>query len=136
MNSPSNGNRYKKVLLIDDDKVDTFISDKIIRAVSLAADVITKNSAEEGLNYLKSLADTPDELPEIIFLDLEMPGMNGFDFLNEFAKVNDSIKARCKIIILTGSFNSNSSALNDVRKNSVAKKILTKPLTIDMLNEI
>ena len=136
MNTPIEVKRYKKVLLIDDDEVDIFISNKIIKATSLAEEVITKSSAEEGLNLLNSLKNTPADLPDIIFLDLGMPAMDGLEFLNEFRKLVDEVKTKCKIVVLTNSFDLNSTMISEVKKNVFVKKIIMKPLTIKALEEI
>jgi len=136
MNSTTRVNRFKKILLIDDDEVDIFISNKIIRSTSLADEVISKRSAEEGLNFLKSLSETPDELPDIIFLDLGMPMMDGYDFLNEFDTLEYAVKSKCRIVLLTNAIDPGNTMTNRIRKNPAISGILGKPLTAEALEKI
>jgi CheY-like chemotaxis protein len=128
--------RYKKVLLIDDDKVDNFISERIIKLASLAEIIVSKSSADDGLAYLKKLTSTPDQLPDIIFLDLGMPAMDGFDFLDEYKKLPDVILAHCKIVVLTNSLEPVPGRAKYAHNHPLVKQFLNKPLTIEALEKI
>jgi CheY-like chemotaxis protein len=126
--------KYNVVMLVDDDEIDNFVTKKMIDDSHFAKKLIIKLSSEEALNYLKKEQNNPDELPDLIFLDILMPVMDGFAFLDEFDKFNDTIKKKCKIILLSTS--ESFKDLNRANKNKYVSKFLTKPLIEAALNAI
>jgi CheY-like chemotaxis protein len=125
--------KYRTALLIDDDADSNFVNSWIVRK-EFAEEVIVKQSAEEALNYLKSKSRYFEELPDVIFLDIRMPLMDGFDFLEEFNKLPDVVKSKCKIIMLSSSFDK-----NDYHKaigNQYVYRYLNKPLSVEALADI
>jgi len=125
--------RFKKVLLIDDNEIDNFINERMISASNFSAEVIVKNSTDESLMYLQSLSDVND-FPEVIFLDLNMPGTDGFSFLSEFANLNEGLKSNCKIIVLSSSISPED--INKASTNKFVYKYVNKPLNEKYLNAI
>lgn len=126
--------RFETVLLIDDDDIDNFINEKIITSALFANGVIVKNSAQAGLDFLK---ENINNLPEFIFLDLNVKGMNGFDFLVEFDKLvieNPIYKDRCKILVLSSSIS--EEEIHKASINPYVVKYLNKPLTENYLDAI
>ncbi len=116
--------KYKCVLLIDDNEIDNFAHNKIIGNHHFAKEILVASSAREGLDILK--ARSKEELPEIIFLDIMMPMMDGFQFLEEFEKLDKSIHAKSKVIMLSTS--ESFKDLNRANKNPFVYKFLNKPL--------
>src|SRR5689334_7914081 len=93
--------RYKSVLLIDDNELDILVNNKIIENAGFAEGTASFNSAQDALNMFKSTE--VNALPDLIFLDIMMPVMDGFAFLDEFAKLSQEVKKKCKIIMLSTS---------------------------------
>lgn len=125
--------RYDSVLLIDDNDIDNFINQRIITSFYFANTVIVKNSALGALEYLKKFTDN---LPNIIFLDLNMPIMDGFGFLEEFHKLvaADEKYLQCKIIVLSSSMSPDD--INKASINPYVHKYINKPLTESYLEAI
>ena len=122
------------VLLVDDNDTDNFISKRIIEITKFAEKVIVKNSGKSALEYLESVQNNEAELPDVIFLDINMPIVDGFVFLFEFETFPDNIKQKCKIIILSSSNNKRDIA--KIVDNEYVIKFITKPLTEKALQEI
>ena len=122
------------VMLVDDNDTDNFISKRIIEITNFADDVIVKNSGKSALDYLEEHRETPETLPEIIFLDINMPIVDGFVFLYEYEKFNNEIKDKCRVIILSSS--DNKRDIDKIVNNDYVIKFVTKPLTEKTLEEI
>ena len=124
--------KLKKVLLIDDDDTVNFISKKLIEKSGLANEIVARNSVLEALDVLKSEAKA-GTLPELIFVDINMPEMDGWGFIENFSKIDSAITAT-KIILLTSLIN---PADIERSQNIVAISAMKeKPVTIDMLDQI
>jgi CheY-like chemotaxis protein len=120
-------------MLIDDNEDDNFFHERVIRKSSYADIILVKQSALDALNYLKKdLLES--EYPDLIFLDINMPAMNGWEFLEEFNQLTKVSQRNPIIIMLTTSDNP------DDKENANTYKIVsdfkTKPLTKDMLDSI
>jgi len=119
--------RYMKALLIDDNEIDNFINKKLLLKTRFASDIVEKKSASSALEYLKTTVSEPDNIPDVIFLDIMMPVMDGFDFLDEYDLLPDSIKNHSRIIMLSST--ESFKDLNRANSNKYVYKFLNKPLT-------
>jgi CheY-like chemotaxis protein len=124
---------YHRVLLIDDSSLDIFVNSRIIKKNNFATVIHSNNSAEEGIEFLKSI-QAACEAPVFIFLDLMMPTMDGFGFLSEFEKLNDLIKDNCRIVVLSSSVNPTDIDL--VNNNKYVVKFVSKPLSTEALSSL
>ena len=95
--------KFERVLLIDDNDIDNFINERMITTNHFSKSVVVKNSAESALQYLRELPSDINALPQVIFLDLNMPVMDGFGFLAEYEKLSETIRKNCKVIVLSSS---------------------------------
>ena len=122
------------VMLVDDNDTDNFISRRIIEITKFANDVVIKNSGKSALEYLEDNKSSNDKLPNLIFLDINMPIVDGFVFLYEFEKFDYLIKDKCKVIILSSS--DNKRDIDKIVNNDHVIKFITKPLTEVALEEV
>jgi CheY-like chemotaxis protein len=131
MNSSSSAKRVNMVMLVDDNETDNFIHKRVIELTGFTDHIITKDTGRTALDYLHLNKDNAENLPDIIFLDLNMPILDGFGFLNEFQKFPEEVKNKCKVMVLTSSNNKND--FDHVQKFSFVKNYFTKPLTEEYL---
>ena len=126
--------KYNLVLLIDDNEIDNFVAKKVIEKSGFAEKVITVQSAKNALEYLNTENSSKDELPDIIFLDIGMPEMDGFEFLEEYEKLNKIVVNNCKVLVLSSSLDIDD--YNRANRNKLVRKFLNKPLSKKSLMEI
>lgn len=119
------------ILLIDDNPDDNFIHERAIRKVDANSIVITKESGEEALTYLTSLSSCHADL---ILLDINMPEMNGWEFLEHYSKLDKALQCQSIIIMLTTSDNADDVARSKTLSN--VKGFITKPLTKEKMASI
>lgn len=129
---------YRNVMLIDDSEIDNFINQKMIEGCNFAENVYVHTSSKSALEFLKNFDRNgvfPKELiPNIIFLDINMPIMDGFQFAEEFQKFGTELKEAIKIVFLTTSLNPQDQ--EKALKTPSVLKYINKPLTRDHLNAI
>ena len=126
--------KFKKVLLIDDNDIDNFINERMITTSNFSEKVIVKNSAEGALEYLRNASADPGELPEVIFLDLNMPVMDGFGFLEEYDKLSEPVKKHCHVVVLSSSISAED--INRASTNPYVTRYVNKPLGEKYLDAI
>lgn len=134
MKAKNNTFKYKSVMLIDDNEIDNFINERMITSSGFAEKVVVKNSADNAMLFLKEREQDINALPEIIFLDLNMPGKDGFVFLNEFESLSDLAKQKCKIVVLSSSISPED--INKASTNPYVIKYVNKPLSEKYLEAI
>jgi two-component system chemotaxis response regulator CheY len=122
----------RKVLFIDDDEIHNFILSNFLEQIPEVQAKIMDDS-QEALAWLKEqAAHAPDKLPSLLFLDLNMPGMDGFEFL---AAMQEQLAAAHipNVLILTSSVNSRDWA--QARSYACVQDLMIKPLTLEKLQQ-
>lgn len=116
--------------VIDDNDVDLFVQKRFMEINHFAHEIVTFNSAGRALEAIQSLPDAP---PEVIFLDLNMPAISGFDFLEQLNS-QGSVSHDLKVVILTS-----SNSQTDYERALTYKHVvgfISKPLTVQWLKEV
>ncbi len=136
--SNTNESNFYAVMLIDDNEIDNLINQKMIEAASITKYIYTHTGARSAIEFLKNIEKlegvTDQILPDVIFLDIDMPLMDGFQFLDEFEKLREVTKNKCKIVMLTSSINPQD--VNKSKEYTYVKKYINKPLSQENLEKL
>jgi len=120
----------ERILLIDDNKIDNFFHERVIKKYDPNIKITALPTAYEALDFIQSVA----EKPNIIFLDINMPGMSGWEFLDEYKKLSQEYPVVMIVIMLTTSENPDDQAR--ALTHGVLADFRSKPLTHEMLIEV
>ena len=127
-------NSKPQVLLIDDDQVYLFAATKTIEATGLAGSVEVCTNGLDALEYLKSIIRSSGKLPDVIFIDINMPVMDGWEFLEEYKILRENITTPIKIYILSSSVDKND-IMRSKEYSSVIDYVI-KPVYKEKFSEI
>lgn len=118
---------FQSVLLIDDDSISNFITEKLILRENFAKEVTSFLSAEAALSYLKDLEKNHRQAPDIIFLDLNMPEMDGWEFMAAFKQFPQDFTANSRVFMLSSAVDSKD--IVQARNMEEIEDFISKPLT-------
>ena len=118
------------VMLVDDNDIDIFINQKVIALNEFSDKVISLTSGRDTLNHF--IKSNIEEIPDLLFLDLNMPVVDGFKFLSEFAKFPEDVRNKCHIVVLTSSDNLRDR--DNISSNPDVMCFLSKPLSKEKLD--
>ena len=128
----------KTLTLVDDDDIFVFLTKKVVEKTNLVDLIKVFGNGLDAINFIKENRDNVDVLPEIILLDLSMPIMNGWQFLEEFAKLNPSIGKKITIYICSSSIShddiTRAKSINEVSDYII--KPITKHKLIDLIKTL
>lgn len=126
--------KLKNVLLIDDSESDNFYHARKIKKLGITDNIHICFSGEEALSYLKSELDGIHPQPTLIFLDINMPGMNGWEFLEEYEKLELSQQGEVVLTMLSNSIDERDRLRAQQFKS--VHGFYSKPLNENYLNSI
>ncbi len=119
-----NQSLVEKTILIDDSDIDLFIQRRFLEVYNFSDTLVLYNSAEDALDSLKEMKG--ETAPDVIFLDLNMPEIDGFSFLNDFKNLPPEILSKCKIVVLTSSNSAKDREQAFTFENVI--QFITKPI--------
>lgn len=127
--------KIETILIVDDDQTSSFVTKTILKKAQIATHMVTVHSGREALETVKEFSVNHKKLPEIILLDLNMPEMDGFEFLEELAQQQHMNLSHTKVFVLTSSVDPQDKEKAAASPVAVSG-YLTKPLTQESLSVI
>ena len=127
------------ILCVDDDAITLMLCKMVIKKAAFTNEIITATNGEEALNYIKTLKEansngTLKKEPQLIFLDLNMPVMGGWEFLESFSSAEYSEYNHIKVIILSSTVD--PTDLENSKKYPMVIDFLSKPISKEMLEYV
>lgn len=126
--------KFGTVMIIDDSTIDLYVCSRMITKNNFGMKVLEYSVATEALKYLQDNQDNFSELPQIIFVDIYMPEMSGFEFMQEYDKMPPAFKNHCKAYIISSTIDDNDIARSHRDTNVVSFQV--KPITKEFLDRI
>jgi len=127
----------KYVFLVDDDKLFVFLTKKTIEATNFEGAIKEFGDGREAIDYLKEIAGTNEPLPDIIFLDLSMPIMDGWEFLEEYLEIDAAVRKNITLYICSSSISPHD--IERAKSIGAVADFIIKPISkekfIEMLKE-
>ena len=124
----------KTLTIVDDDDIFVFLTTKIIEQTNLVDLIKVFGNGLDAINFLKENKNNVDALPDIILLDLNMPIMNGWQFLEEYNKLNPTIGKKITIYIYSSSISPDD--ITRAKTISEVSDYIIKPITKDKLIDL
>ncbi|SDS42948.1 response regulator [Gramella sp. MAR_2010_147] len=131
------GQKVELACIIDDDKIYVNLVKKIIEIKKLSENLLIYKNGKEALDYFKNIMETAtdeDKLPDIIFLDLNMPVMDGWEFLNEFIKIKNSLNKKITLYVVSSSIDPRD--LERAKSFNLVTDYLIKPIELKKFEKI
>ncbi|MBS1744623.1 MAG: response regulator [Bacteroidetes bacterium] len=122
------------VLLIDDDAIYQFVSKKTLEATGNASNIQICSNGEEAIHYLESNLHNTAELPDVIFLDVNMPVMNGWEFLEAYQALKPNFPKDIHVFLVTSSMNDEDKEFS--RRFNCVQDYIVKPLNREKISEL
>lgn len=119
-------------LIVDDSKIDLMIIERLVKQIHPESQVLTFIESPKALDYLKAL-NTTDMGPHIILLDIQMPIMDGFAFLDAYAQLPEDLRAGIRVLMMSSS--TNNADVSRAKSHKYVETLLPKPLSRPMLSE-
>ena len=122
------------IALVDDDKIFQLISAKMIGSLDPSYQILQFGNGEEALHYLKDNAGHPENLPDYIFLDINMPYVDGWMFLADYAQIKPSFTKQIRIFMISSSIDSRD--IIRAQNHSDVRDYIVKPVTPEKFREL
>lgn len=123
----------KKIMIVDDNEFDCYITSKLIMSHDDSIEIMEFNSSLTAIQYLEEYQDDLEKLPKLIFLDIYMPILDGFEFIEKFNTLSDTVKSFIKICVL-------STTVDDfyIHKAKENENIFftSKPITMEFIQSL
>ena len=123
-----------RIYLIDDDPIYVFLARRVIESVDSSLEICQFPDGELAINYLTTIGGDPRQLPDIIFLDLSMPVLDGWEFLEEFHGLRVKLEKSITLYIVSSSISPED--LERAKRDPMVADFLIKPLDRDTVASV
>ena len=122
------------IMLVDDDQNDNYYHTREIKKACSGTRIITKNSGIDALKYLESIENSSDGHPDLTFVDINMPCMNGWEFLEKYSQLDKDKQSSLTVVMLSTFINSDE--INRTKIWNFVTDYVFKPLTKEKIENI
>lgn len=122
------------IALVDDDEIFQFTTSRIVKLTNLPHTITQFFNGDQALSYLNKNAEDADKLPDIILLDINMPVVDGWMFLDEFKMLKQKLKKKITIYMVSSSIAPED--VNRAKANPLVSDYLVKPLSAETLKQV
>jgi CheY-like chemotaxis protein len=126
--------QINNLVIIDDDDIYLFLTRKAISESNIPVTITTFSNGKDAIEFLKSTCSIKELLPEVIFLDLTMPVMDGWGFLEEYSRIQESLAKQIRIYVVSSSISPHD--IERARSFEMVTDYIIKPVTRDMYLDI
>ena len=120
------------LLVIDDDDINIFIIRKIVEKTGVNISMVAKSNGQQAIDYLVETIDKNEPLPELVLIDINMPVMNGWEFIEAYQKLD--VQSDVDLYILSSSVYEND--IEKTKSYASVKGFISKPLSMERLTEL
>lgn len=126
--------KINRLAVIDDDSVDQMAVERYCKIGQLAEDVVAFHDAESAIHYLSNSQGNSEEVPDVIFLDINLPKLDGWDFLNEYETIAPKLGKNIAIYVFSSSISELDTA--KARNSKYVKDYIYKPISLEKLKRV
>lgn len=126
----------KSIFIIDDDKIYTYGVSKIIKNHLPENKIVSFENGRKAIETIRDMEDKDNNFPDLILLDIDMPEMNGWDFLEEFQSIRDKVNKKIEIYIISSQVSTQNQELFKVEWDKHVEDFIQKPVNIDAFKKL
>ncbi|MBC6997730.1 response regulator [Cytophaga sp. FL35] len=126
--------RVSSTCIIDDDPIFVYSTKRIMKEVDFSDEIMVYNNGQDAIEAIEDIVESGESIPPIIFLDLNMPIMNGWEFLDEFVKIPNPNREKTVIYIISSSIDPRD--LERIRNYEIVDNYILKPVVREDLHTV
>ena len=124
----------KNIWIIDDDEIFQFTAQKYLELKKAAEKATSFTNGHEAMNHLQQIVHDPDDLPDVILLDINMPVFDGWQFIKEFTRVQEALQKKVLVFLTTSSID--QADFDKAKGINIIAGYIVKPLNEEKINDI